>query len=41
MEMFNKEAEAIRSMPPEALEKNVEGIDWDQLAKNHVDLSRE
>ncbi len=36
MEDFNKESKRIANMPPEELEKNVEGINWNQLAKTHV-----
>jgi hypothetical protein len=33
---FNAEMERIRSLPDEELEKNIEGIDWDDLAKKNV-----
>eukprot|EP01090_Pellita_catalonica_P003004 TRINITY_DN12636_c0_g1_i1.p1 TRINITY_DN12636_c0_g1~~TRINITY_DN12636_c0_g1_i1.p1 ORF type:complete len:452 (+),score=89.12 TRINITY_DN12636_c0_g1_i1:101-1357(+) len=36
VEMFNKEAEMIRTMDLADLERNTENIDWDSLAKNHV-----
>jgi hypothetical protein len=36
MERFKVETEAIRNTPPEELEHNVEGLDWDLIAKYHV-----
>ena len=34
--MYNRESERIKKLSEEELELNIDGIDWDSVAKNHV-----
>jgi len=36
VELFNIETQKLRSMGEKELEQNIEGLDWDAIAKNHV-----
>jgi len=36
LEMYNRESERIKNLSEEELELNIDGIDWDSVAKNHV-----